>query len=139
MRGENDMPTIQVKANVSSAELLDAVEQLPLPDLEEFLDRVLALRAKRVAPTLSSEEANLLTKINAGIPEQVQTRFNELRHIQTTRELSPEEETELFDLVNQIETVEAQRIEYLARLAQLRGKSIRAVMAELNITSPNHA
>ncbi|NKQ34388.1 MAG: STAS/SEC14 domain-containing protein [Chloroflexi bacterium] len=133
------MPTIQVKANVSSTELLDAVEQLPLPDLEEFLDRVLALRAKRVAPTLASEEAALLTKINAGIPERIQTRFDELRQLQTVRELAPEEETELFELVNQIETIEAQRIEYLAQLAQLHGKSVRAVMAELNITPPSHA
>ncbi len=133
------MPTIQVKANVSSTELLDAVEQLPLPDLEEFLDRVLALRARRVAPTLASEEAELLTKINTGIPDRIQIRFDELSQLQTMRELSLEEETELFELVNQIETIEAQRIEYLAQLAQLHGKSVREMMAELNITFPNHA
>ncbi len=133
------MPTIQVKANVSSTELLDAVEQLPLPDLEEFLDRVLALRAKRVAPTLASEEAELLTKINTGIPDRIQTRFDELRQLQSTRELSLEEEAELFELVNQIETIEAQRIEYLAQLAQLHSKSVREMMTELNITFPNYA
>ncbi len=44
------MPTIQVQAQISAQELIDAAIQLDDPELEAFTDHVLMLRAERRAP-----------------------------------------------------------------------------------------
>lgn len=62
------MPTVQVEIQLSSEKLLKAVEQLSLPDLEQFVSQVLALQAQRRANNLPQAEAELLLKINQGIP-----------------------------------------------------------------------
>ncbi|MHC5610902.1 MAG: hypothetical protein ACYTXA_07760 [Nostoc sp.] len=43
-----------------------------------FVTHVLLLRAQREAPRLSLSESELLLKINHGIPDQLQNRFNQL-------------------------------------------------------------
>ena len=85
-------------------------------------------------PTIQIQ-ANV-SSINESIPEHIRFRFDELRQLQIMRELSLDEEAELYVLVNQIETFEAQRIGYLAQLAQLHNKSVRELMAEFNISLP---
>jgi hypothetical protein len=72
------MPTVQLEAQLSPEQLLKAVGQLSTPELEAFANDVLTLRAERVAPRLSSEEATLLQQINQGLPDELQKRFNEL-------------------------------------------------------------
>jgi hypothetical protein len=47
--------------------LLKAVNQLSLPDLEQFVSQVLVLQAQRRANSLPQSEAELLLKINQGI------------------------------------------------------------------------
>jgi hypothetical protein len=132
------MPTIQLEAQLSTKELLVAVEQLDLSELEAFLQKAMLLRAQRIAPTLSHSESELLQKINEGIPEKILARFDTLREQRVDRELSADEEAELYDLVNQIETVEAQRIHYLGELAQLRGQTITQLMNALDVKPPSH-
>lgn len=127
------MPTIQLEAQLSTQELLGAVEQLNLSELEAFLHKAMLIRAQRIAPTLSHTESDLLQKINEGIPEEILTRFDTLHQQQTKRTLSITEEAELYNLVNQIETSEAQRIPYLAQLAQLRGQTLTQLMSAINV------
>ena len=69
------MPTLHVEAEVSPDELLRAVDQLSIADLERFVSRVLALRARRVAPSLPPEEAALLVQINRGLPAELRDRL----------------------------------------------------------------
>ncbi len=66
------MPTVRVEANLSCDDLLQAVEQLNLPELEQFTLQVIALQAQRKAPNLPKDEATLLLKINQGIPSDMQ-------------------------------------------------------------------
>jgi len=47
------MPTIQVKAQISAQELIEAASQLDDLELEAVTDSVLMLRAERCAPHLS--------------------------------------------------------------------------------------
>ena len=133
------MPTIQVEAQLSPQELLVAVEQLSLPELETFLDIDMVIRAHRIAPALSPTETDLLKQINEPISPEILARFEELRkqQTQTKEELSPEAEAELYDLINQIETATAERIQNLATLAQLRGKTVEELMRDLEI-KPRH-
>jgi hypothetical protein len=58
------MSTIKVEVQLSLEELLKAVDQLSLPDLEQFASKVLVIQAQRKAPTLPQSEAELLLKIN---------------------------------------------------------------------------
>ena len=127
------MPTIQVEAHLSTQELFVAIEQLSLPELESILDKANLLRASRIAPILSQSETALLQKINQPLPETVLLRFAALRKQQENEPLTLEAETELVDLINQIETAEAERIQNLAELAQLRGQSLVELMDELEI------
>lgn len=133
------MPTVQIEADLSSEKLLEAAQQLTPSELDEFVEKVINLRAKRIAPSLSHTESELLLKINEGVPEHIQKRLNELREKQRAEILTQEEYSELLQLINQVENIDAQRVRYLAELAQLRGKSVRTLMEELGIHPPDYA
>ncbi len=51
------MPTIQIEANVTSGDLLRAIEQLPPDEFRTVVDNVLGLQAQRQAPHLSVAES----------------------------------------------------------------------------------
>lgn len=131
------MPTLHVEAQVSPDELLQAVEQLGTPDLEQFVARVLALRARRAAPSLPPEEAALLIQINLGLPSEMRARLGQLNEKCENEALTEAEHAELLGLVAQVEALEVERIERLSRLATLRGVSLTALMDELGIRPPD--
>ncbi len=133
------MPVIQVEAQVPTAELLKAVGQLSQPDLEQFVSQVIALRAKRNAPSLPRVESELLLKINEGVPPDIQKRYNELIAKRQAEILTPGEYEELLRLTQQVEKLEVRRVEYLAELARLRGTSLTALMENLGIRPPAYA
>ena len=66
-------------------ELVKAAEQLPQTDLENLTAQVLTLKAKRAAPELSKNEAELLWNINRGMPDALQNRYRELIAIRRIR------------------------------------------------------
>lgn len=130
------MPTLHVEAQVSPDELLEAVDQLGMPDLERFVSRVLALRARRAAPSLPAEEASMLVQINRGLPAPLRDRLGTLNEKREDEALTPAEHAELLGLVAQVEVLEVERIECLSRLARLRGVSLTTLMDELGIRPP---
>jgi hypothetical protein len=127
------MPMPHVETPVSTDELLQAVDQLDTVDLEQFVSRVLALRARRAAPSAPPEEAALLLQINRGLPADVRERLERLNEKSEDEALTPEEHAELLGLVAQVEALEVERIENLSRLARLRGVPLTALMDELGI------
>jgi hypothetical protein len=130
------MPTVQVEARLSSDDLLKAVGQLSLPELEQFTWQTLAIQAQRRAPHLPQTESELLLKINRGVPPDVQKRYEELIAKRRAEALTPDEYQELLRLTNRVEKIEARRVEHLAELARLRQTSLPALMKELGIRSP---
>lgn len=132
------MPTIQIEANLSARELMRAVEQLSQPELESFVAEVLELRSRRVAPCLSPAEAELLRTINQGLSGEFRQRFDELKARRQAESLTPEEHAELLRLTDQLERQEAERLQALVDLAQLRKTSLRKLMDELGIQAPVH-
>ena len=130
------MPTIHVEAQVSTEQLLHAVEQMPVHELDAFVSRVLALRAQREAPNLPQEESELLLKINYAIPPSLQQRYTELIAKRRAETLTPAEHTELLNLTDQVEQLEAGRAAALAALAQVRQTSVSEVMRVLGIPAP---
>jgi len=127
------MSTVKVEIQLLSSELLKAVEQLNQSDLEQFVSQVIALQAQRKAASLPQAEAELLVKINQAIPLDIQQHYNELIAKREAETLTSDEHENLLRLTEQIEKLQAQRIEYLADLARIRGISLTALMENLGI------
>jgi hypothetical protein len=130
------MPTLHVEAQVSPDDLLQAVDQLGMAELERFVSRVIALRARRAAPSLPADQAELLVQINRGLPAEVRDRLHQLNEQCENQALTPDEHSELVGLVARVEALEVERIECLSRLARLRGVALTALMDELGIRPP---
>ncbi|MBI4787457.1 MAG: STAS/SEC14 domain-containing protein [Chloroflexi bacterium] len=133
------MSVVQVQAQLPTEELLKAVGQMSQSDLDQFVFEVIALRAKRHAPSLPHVESELLLKINEGVRPDVETRYNELIEKRKAETLTPDEYAELLRLTRQVEQAQARRVEYLAELARLRGTTLTALMDDLGIRPPADA
>lgn len=133
------MSTVQVQSQVSLDELLNGVGQLSLPELERFVMQAIALLAQRKSPSLTKDEAELLIKINQGLPLDVQERYDELVAKRKAEALTTDEHQELLHLVDLIERSDAERVKCLADLARLRGTSLMSVMEDLGIHPPAYA
>ena len=133
------MPSTQNDPNLSTKQLLRAVEQMPQPELDHFVDRVVALRAAQRPPRLSRAESDLLMKINQGVPADLQSRYDELISKRREAVISRDEYDELLRLTDKVEGLDAKRVEYLAELARLRKTTLPALMADLGIKPPPYA
>lgn len=127
------MPTIKIQAQLSKEDLLEAVEQLSLSELEGFFQDIIALKAKHHAPSLSKDETELLLKINQGLSQDNQGRYQLLINKRNEENLTEQEYQELLELSDQIEIHQTQRLEYLAQLARLRQISLTDLMTQLSI------
>jgi hypothetical protein len=133
------MPTINIQVDVSVDVLVKAAEQLSETELRQFTSQVLALNAKRTAPSVTQEEAELLLHINGLLPEDVQRRYDELMAKRDAETLGNEEHEELLRLTKQAEAFDVARVEALSKLASRRGVTLSALMRQLGIESPADA
>jgi hypothetical protein len=132
------MPTIALQANLSTDDLIRAVDQLAAGELDEFVRRVLTLRARRQAGSLSPEETGLLQRINQGLPREQQEHYQGLLDRRDTRTLTAQEHQELLRLTDQVEQAEADRAAALVELAQLRQVTVDQVLRDLGIRPASH-
>lgn len=133
------MPVVQVDADLSLDQLLQAVDQLTRPELDEFVPRVVALRARREAPSLSKAEASLLLKINQSLPADDVARYEALITKRQEETLSPHEHAELLRLTQQFEALQATRVSYLAQLAEIKCIPLTQLVDDLGIRTPDYA
>lgn len=121
------MASIPIKSTINLEELLQAVEQLNFSDLEQFTEKVVALRQrKQVAP--NNREAVLLAQIQQSLSVTQQQRLTAL---QGKTKRTESEQAELGKLVALIENIQAQRILALGELAELRKQSVDKLSEEL--------
>jgi hypothetical protein len=130
------MPTIHIQADVSVDILLQAAEQLSETELRQFTSQVLALNAKRTAPSVTQEEAELLLHINRRLPEDVQQRYDDLIAKRDAETLDDDAYAELLRLTKPVEAFDVARVEALSKLASQRGVTLSALMRQLGIASP---
>jgi hypothetical protein len=116
-------------------DLIQAADQLNETDLDQLLQQVVTLRARRKAPVIPEEEALLLEQINQSIPVDLRTEYQLLREKREAETLTQPEHTTLIQLSKQIENLGVQRLEALANLAQLRQVPLLALMETLGIPS----
>lgn len=115
--------------------LLDGVQQLTPAELWEFTERLAEWQRQREIP----EETPLLASIreNSRLPEAEQRRYQELWHKCENATLSEGELAEYQKLLGKLEVRNLRRIEALNTLAQMRGKTLRQIMAELGLKGEN--
>ena len=130
------MPTVQVQAELSVDELIEAASQLSQSELEQFVAQVLALQARRKAPSLSQEETALLMRINSGLPAEVRRRYQELIDKRREERLTQNEYEELLRLTDTAEKRQAERLEAMVELARLRNVPLPELMQTLGIKQP---
>lgn len=126
--------TSQIELDVD--ELLKGMAQLDADELEQLIERIAALRAQRLAPSLTPDESRLLQSINQGVPVEVRRRSAELNARLHDETITPEEQRELLALVDQIELADAERMRNLIALAQARGVTVDALIEQLGIRGP---
>jgi hypothetical protein len=117
-------------------ELLKAAEQLSLPELETFIARVVALHAQRVVTAGQLPEVDLVRLIRDAVPASLQQRYDELKASRRAGTLTPAEHDEFLRLIDLVEQLDAQRVQHLAQLAQVRGTTLEQVMSDLGIRAP---
>ncbi len=116
--------------------LIDEARQLDTPQLDSLFDEVRMLRAQRRVPHASQRETELLRHINHSLPDAEQQRFDELVDKRRAGTLAETEQTELLQLIEKTERLDAKRVKYLSQLAQLRGVGLRALMEQLGVHPP---
>jgi DNA-binding transcriptional regulator YbjK len=121
---------------MSVDELLKAVDHLSETDVDNLLDRVLLVRARRRAAVATPEESTLLRQINRGIAPELNARYEILADKRDDETLTAAEHQELLEIGNQIEWLGVRRLEALAKLAEIRQVPLRQLMTNLGIHPP---
>ena len=127
------MATIPVQAQMSTEQLLSALEEVPPQEFSTLVDRLVALRAARREPHLDETETALFLEINQGMSPTAHRRFRDLVAKREAEVITPEELAELIDLTDQREADNARRMAALGTLAHLRGVRLIDLMATLGI------
>jgi hypothetical protein len=128
------MLTIQIEKE----QLLDAILQMPQRELEQFVAKAFSLKARERISALSECEAELLFKINQGLPLATQRRLNKLIDKRRADTISAKEVRELKKLTDQIEKSDAKRLELLTELARLRNVPLRKLIKQLGLNPTPH-
>ena len=132
------MSTIHIEAQVSTEQLLRAVEQLSPPEFSAVVEKLLALRAERVGAHLDQSETALLQEINAAQPLDTRGRFEALVARRQDESISPAELDDLIRLTEQCEERDVRRLNALEALAQRRHVTLAEIMTSLGIPLPRH-
>jgi len=128
------MASIKIESQVTFQDLLKGVEQLEIKDLEKFVENVLKIRARKIAPSLSKEESSLIKKINKPLPKKLNQRFEVLNQKRQLETLTEREHKELIKITEKFEALNVARLKALADLSKIRQLPVRKLMKQLGIT-----
>ena len=132
------MATLQIKAELTPDDVLEAVKQFTSSELETFTKRVNLIHAQRKTPHVSQRETELLKKISEGLPPAILRPLQELRAKMEAETISEAEHAELLRLVNRVEQYDVERLAWLIELAQLRNQTVPELIDSLGLR-PQHA
>lgn len=125
-------------AQIEYDRLLNAALRMRRPELERFVARLFALKAREQTPNLSKAETRLLLKINQDLPAATRERLNELVDKRQAHVITPAELAELMQLTEQAEELGVKRLKHLMDLAALRNLPLDKLMRQLGIKPVPH-
>lgn len=132
------MPKAQVVSKTNLDQVLNGVAQLDTTALEEVLQQVSRLLARRKAPSVPQREVELLQQISSYLPPAMRARYHELNTKLHDEVMTEAEHQEFLTLVDQVELADARRLQYLIELTQLRGVSLATLMTQLGLGVSSH-
>ena len=119
-------------------DIIVGISDLETPDLEQFLQKIARLVARRKSPSLSERETVLLQAINQSSNSALQNQYSLLSKKQNSGPITDAEHEELLTIVDKLEVLQAKRLENLIELAHLRGVSLETLMQNLNLNFQYH-
>jgi hypothetical protein len=121
---------------INKANLLNVVVGLPKNEFERLIAKAKNLRRK-TSESRQNREVKLIKKVNeATLSEGEYKRFYELIEKRRDENISENELVELILLTEKSEELNVKRLKSLVEIAQIRNKTLREVMKELEIFSP---
>lgn len=121
---------------ISNENLLNAVVSLPKNEFERLIAHAKRLRSKS-SENKVGREVKLIKKVNeATLTEEEYRRFYELLEKRRDENISNDELEELLKLTDKSEELKVKQLKYLIEVAQIRNKSLREVMRDLEIFPP---
>jgi hypothetical protein len=119
--------------------LLKDVAQMPLLEMERFVQAVNGLITQKKTTDKSYRERFLLQKINETVLGKVKTERYQLFILKLEAEtLTDSEYSELMQLTEEEEVIRYERLKYLVELAQLRSITLPQLMEKMGLNRPAH-
>ena len=117
-------------------QLIEGVTQLKTSELETYVAKVSSILVRRRSPSLSIQETELLQTINQGLPAKIERRYSELQDKVHNETITPGEQEELMKLVDMTELADAERLQAMITLSQIRQVPLPDLMKQLGIYPP---
>ena len=119
--------------------LIDSVAQMPISEMERFVQQVNALIIQKKTMDKSYRERFLLGKINQTVlsKEKIE-RYQKLVQKLEAETISKAEYKEFMKLSEVEEQLRYERLTYLVELAQLKSISLPQLMDNLGLNQPSH-
>ena len=121
------MDTLEIKSKLQH--YIDQSDQSFLQIVQAMFEEYFEEEKKRQ----NRREQELLVLVKSGLSREQEKRLDELDDKRRLNQMTEEEHKELLTLVDQVESFNAQRLQYLSELAQLRKTDIRTLMTSLNL------
>lgn len=131
------MAVVQINAQLTPDDILEAVKQFSPAELETFTRQVRLIQAQRKTPHLSQRETELFKMINAGVPEAILRPYQTLKAQLEDEKLTEAEQAELARLAGEMEKFDVERLSWLIELAQLRNQTVPELIDTLGLHPHN--
>jgi hypothetical protein len=119
--------------------LLKDVAQMPLLEMERFVQAVNGLIVQKKTTDKSYRERFLLTKINQTVLGKEKTERYQLLILKLeSATITDTEHAELMQLTEEEEIIRYERLKYLVELAQLRSITLPQLMENMGLNRPAH-
>jgi hypothetical protein len=128
-----DSIKITKQVDLGLDDILSGISELETNDLEQFMQKIAHLIARRKVAHLPEQESALLMKINQAIPTSLQKRYEHLLAKNRAETITSTEHEELLKVIQKIEIKNADRLEKLIELSHVRNISLDALMTQLHL------
>lgn len=119
---------------MSAAQILEEIKTFPLPELESLEHSIRLERLRRTGRVVPEEERRLLHIVNRPMPHA--ERFGVLTEKWQDVGLTEDERAELLAIVSEREGLNAERVEAVGRLSELRGVPFQTLWKQMMGETP---